>query len=126
MTKLAEPTTVGLSEGAHSKLQKLKESGHFSEMVEAYRFAIAFALSRGEISGRIKTKTIFNVGTLDPEQELYVAIGALRESEEEPVYRTAERLAEWGVEELYRRVGKGEISIEELLMEAGEKLQRLR
>ena len=66
-----EPTTIGLSESSHRKLQRLKEDGYFGEMLDAYRFAIALALSQDEIAERAKRKTIFNVGTLDPDNQQF-------------------------------------------------------
>lgn len=125
MPKESEPTTIGLSDTAHGKLKRLKEDGHFLEMTDAYRFAIALALSHGAIAPVIKgsRQTIFNIGTLDPENSLYAAVSALREETDEPVYRTAERLAEWGVEELSRLAQTGEISFGELFREAENLLE---
>jgi hypothetical protein len=113
-------TTVGLTETRHRMLQKLKEDGVFGEMVDGYRFAIALALAHGGIgdaTGAGKRETMFNLGTLDPDQTLYVAISALRDTTDEPVYRTAERLAEWGIEELHKRSERGRLSLSELLDE---------
>ncbi len=111
MSRDAEPTTIGLTDGAHKKLQRLREDRHFAEMADAYRFAIALALAHGAIADDVRAgrQTIFNIGTLDPERELYQIIKALRINDDEPVYRTAERLAEWGVEELDRLATKGTI-----------------
>ncbi len=120
MKEETEPTTIGLSDAAHGKLQELKEAGHFGEMADAYRFAIALALAHGAIAPAIGAgrQTIYNVGTLDPDKTIYVAVSALRDAVSEPVYRTAERLAEWGVEELHRRSQSGHLSFAEILTEA--------
>ena len=125
MPKLHEPTTIGLSDSAHIKLQRLKEEGYFGEMVDAYRFAIALALSMGGISEKAGGKTIFNLGTLDPDRSIYHTVKALREEEDEQVYRTAERLAEWGVEELYRLAEDGDLQIGALLEEAERILSKI-
>ena len=119
-----EPTTIGLSDGAHSKLQQLKEENYFAEMADGYRFAIALALAHGASAPAVTggRGTIFNVGTLDPDRGIYAAVSALRETVDEPVYRTAARLAEWGVEELYRRTRDGRFSFADILSEA-ESLQ---
>jgi hypothetical protein len=98
----------------------LKEDGYFSEMADGYRFAIALAIAHGAIApppvgGR---QTIFNLGTLDQDGTITAAVRALRERSDEPVHRTLERLAEWGVEELYRRVEEGHLSFAEILAEA--------
>ena len=116
----SEPTTIGLSDSCQGKLKKLKEDGYLAEMADGYRFAIALALAHGAIaepSGG-KRQTIFNVGTLDPEGTIYLAVKALREEVSEPVWRTAERLAEWGVEELARRAESGTLSFAEIVNEA--------
>ena len=121
-----EPTTIGLSVVGHQKLKKLKEDGQFREMVDAYRFAIALALAYGakpKITRGERT-TYLNVGSLDKDGSLYAAISALREDEQEPVWQTAEGLAEWGVEELDKLSEGGDIAFGELLIEA-EKLRKI-
>jgi hypothetical protein len=116
----AEPTTIGLSDVAHVRLRKLKEDGHFAEMADAYRFAIGLALAHGispdPIAG--SRTTIFNIGTLDPDGSIRTAVATLREPSDEPVYRSAERYAEWGVTELSRRAETGTLSLAEVLREA--------
>lgn len=119
MATESEPTTIGLSESAKLKLQRLKEDGHFDEMADGYRFAIALALAHGGITDALSSRqTIYNVGTLDPDHSIHLAVSILREPSDEPVYRTAERLAEWGVEELFRRSESGQLSFAEILDEA--------
>lgn len=115
----AEPITVGIAKSAHSKLQRLKEDGFFNEMVDAYRFAVGLALAHGgATSDSSERQTLFNVGTLDPDRSLYTAVAALRQPTDEPVYKTLERLATWGVEELDRRSERGMLSFAEILGEA--------
>ena len=68
---IAEPTTIGLSEGAHKKLKWLQEEQHFRELLDGYRFAIGLALAQGVEPPEVqKRTTIFNVGTVDPDQSL--------------------------------------------------------
>lgn len=124
---MSEPTTIGLSGRAHQKLQQLKEDGHFEDMQDAYRFAIALALAHGaetipeqEISNRT---TIFNVGTIDPDGSLHFAVRTLAEVRGDSVYRTAENLAEWGVNELDQMASSGRIPFGRLLAEAEEILE---
>lgn len=116
----SEPTMVGLSEKTHPLLKRLKEDGHFAEMADAYRFGIALALAHGVIPGEPPTPrtTIFSVATIDPDREIATAIQALMDTEDLPIYRLAERLAEWGVVELSRRAEAGEIDIASLVDEA--------
>lgn len=122
MTQVDEPTTIGLSKRRHTALKALKEEGHFAEMADAYRFAIALALAHGGVTEPVtgSRTTVFNVGTLDPDGSIYAAVQALREDTDEAVYRTAEKLAEWGVSELMELASSGEISFGSLLAQADE------
>lgn len=110
---VSEPTMIGLTEATHAKLKRLKEDGHFSEMVDGYRFGIGLALAQGveppEMGG--STTTVFSVATLDHDQSLRNAIGTIlgEKARGKSVYRLAERLAEWGVQELSRQAERGEI-----------------
>lgn len=114
-----EPVNVGIGKSAHGKLQRLKEDGHFNEMLDAYRFAIGLALAHGGATSDFSERqNLFNVGTLDPDRSLYTAVATLRQPTEEPVYKTVERLATWGVEELDRRSQRGMLSFAEILGEA--------
>lgn len=118
----AEPTMIGLSEKMHGTLKRLKEDGHFAEMADAYRFGVALALAHGVIPDEVPTPrtTIFSVATVDPDREISNAIRALMDTEDTPVYRWAERLAEWGVAELARQAESGEIDVGAILQEAGQ------
>lgn len=118
----SEPTTIGLSERSHALLKRLaedKRNGHFAEMADAYRLGIGLALANAVIPDEVPTPrtTIFNVGTLDPDKQIYNAIRLLSDTGETSVYRWAERLAEWGVRELATRAEAGTLDIGELLGE---------
>ena len=118
-----EPTTIGLSDETHALLKRLaedKRNGHFAEMADAYRFAIGLALALGVIPGEIQKSrtTIFNVGTLDPDKQIYNAIRLLMNTGDVPVYRWAERLAEWGVVELASRAEAGTLDVGEILSQS--------
>jgi hypothetical protein len=113
-----EPTTVGLTQLGHERLKQLKSSGYFAEMTDAYRFAIALALAHGGIAEPAARGTIFNVGSLDPDRSIYQAISALAPEKGEPIYKLAERLAEWGLTEMCRQMEQGTLSIATLLSEA--------
>ena len=120
MNSSSEPTQIGLSEKAHAKLRRLKEDEHFLEMVDAYRCAIALALAQGVDPGEVPLPrtTIFSIATLDPDRDIATAIRAVLGNFDIPVYRMAERLAEWGVEELSRLAETGEIDFGSMLAEA--------
>lgn len=109
---------VGLSEAANGKLDELKELGYFAEKIDGYRFAVALAIAQGVIPGEINRRTTFlNVGSLDPDQVLRRAVEALMPSEleETTVYRLIERLADWGVCELYSQAMAGDIDFTKIL-----------
>ena len=116
---MKEPVTVGLSASAHAHLVSLEKDGLFARMSDAYRFAIALGISHESLDSTERSRrTIFNVGSLDPDRSIYEAVAALRARSDEPVYRTAERYAEWGVEELVRLRASGDIEFGPLLKEA--------
>ena len=121
---ISEPITIGLSEDAHEKLKWLKEEEHFGELLDGYRFAIGLAIAQGVVPPEIKNRTtIFNVGTVDPDQSLKQSIEVLMDDQiqETPVYRIAERLAEWGVKELAAQAKDGKIDFVLLLNQASKK-----
>ena len=120
---IAEPTTIGLSEGAHEKLKWLREEQHFRELLDGYRFAIGLALAQGVEPPEVqKRTTIFNVGTVDSDQSLKRSIEALMGDRvrDASIYKMAERLAEWGVNELASQAKDGSIDFAGLLDQAGE------
>lgn len=116
----SEPTMIGLSEKTHPLLKRLKEDGHFAEMADAYRFGIALALAHGVIPNEppAPRTTIFSVATIDPDREIATAIRSVMDTEDIPIYRWAERLAEWGVGELARRAEAGDVDVAALVEEA--------
>lgn len=120
MTETSDVTQIGLSIKMHPHLEALKNDGYFSEMRDAYRFAIALAIVKGGIPPEIQAKrqTIFATPTVDPDGSLATAIRALMPCEEIPPYRWAERLAEVGVEILAAKAVQGQLDIGAMLVEA--------
>ncbi len=120
---MIEPTNIGIGDAAHAKLKALCQDDYFAQMADVYRFAIALALAYGitpmEITGA--RQNVFGVATVDPDKSLYTAIKTLIDTGDTPVYRWAERLADWGVIELSRRADEGTLDIGQILEEA-EKL----
>ena len=104
---------IGVSEVTHAKLKRLKEDGHFKEMADAYRFAIGLALAQGSTPPEISSQTVFSVATIDPDQSIKNAIQTILNDKVEgiPIYRMAERLADWGIQELSAQADRGEIDI---------------
>ena len=118
MNATEDVTTLGLTADAHTALRALKDGGYFGEMVDAYRFAIAYAIARGVTPPEASTgkrQTIFNVGTLDPDGTLRAAVRALAPEGATAPYRHAEKLAEWGVLELGAAADAGTLSIVDLV-----------
>lgn len=114
----SEVTTVGLSEHADDLLEQMKEQELFAEKLDGYRFAISYAAASGVVPSEIgKRKTLFNVGSLDPGQLIRSAIEALYEDElsTTSVYRIAERLADWGIREMYEQASQGQLDFTALL-----------
>lgn len=108
---IPEPTMIGVSNATHAKLKRLKEDGHFREMADAYRFAIGLALAQGIMPPEISSQTVFSVATIDPDQSIKNAIRAILSDKVEgvPVYKVAERLADWGIQEIATQADRGEI-----------------
>jgi hypothetical protein len=118
---------IGLSEAGNDKLDRLKEMGYFAEKMDGYRFAVGLALAQGVIPPEIAKRTTFlNVGSLDPDQTLRRAVEALLNDQIEGTtpYRLVERLADWGVTELYRQAEQGDINfvgiLDQLASNVGE------
>lgn len=127
MSTIDDLNKFSLSERAHAKLKRLQQDGHFFEMRDAYRMGIALALSRGICPPEILPPKagIYSISQIDPDQSIALAIKLLMDTEDLPPYRWAERLAEWGIEELSRESEKGQIDIVKLLDEANEKAKAI-
>lgn len=111
---ISEPTTMGCSESTHAKLKRLKEDNHFREMLDAYRFGIGLALAQGITEPpEISSQTVFAVGSVDPDQSLKRAIEAILGDglKGKSTYKMAERLADWGIQELAREAERGTINV---------------
>jgi len=113
---MSEPSNIGLSEEAHAILARWKEEEHFSEQRDAYKFAVAYALSKNITPPDIHRKNMYGVSTIDPDGTLAIAtrmLGGI--SKDESVYRYIERLASWGVCELDKQIqGGGSIELSEI------------
>lgn len=110
-----DTVTVGLTEDTHRMLQQLKEDGVFSEMRDGYRLGIALAISNGMVAPEgIKTGTVLNAGSLDPDNSIRDIIIELYPGAADRPYAYAERLAEAGVAEMGRLHRAGEVRFGEL------------
>lgn len=106
-----EVVTIGLTQEADDMLETMVEDGTFAQKVDGYRFAFSLALAQGAQPGDLsKRKTIFNVGSVDPDNTLQDIVEELVPDllAGSSHYRVVERLAEWGVRELYQQaIGPG-------------------
>lgn len=115
---------VGLSESTDDKLAELKEMGVFADKIDGYRFGVSLALAQGadptELTKRVN---LYNVGSLDPDQMLRRSVECLMPEQlaETTVYRLIERLADWGVNELYSQATSGDIDFVGLLEQVKSK-----
>lgn len=115
---ISEPTTIGLTESAHRMLKQLQDQGYFRELLDGYRFAIGLALAQGIEPPKLRKRTtIFNVGTFDPDQSMKRSIEVLMgvRVRGTSIYKMAERLADWGVNELASEAQDGGIDFVKLL-----------
>ena len=97
-------TNIGLTEETHKMLQKMKKDGIFSEMLDGYRFGVAFAIARGLIaSENLKIDTFLSVSSLDKDGSLRNLIQELFPESADKPYAFAQRLAEAGLVELGHR-----------------------
>lgn len=114
-------STLGLSESSHRHLSTFKDVGLFNELVDGYRFAISLALATGaeaDLPVVTNRRTIFNVGTLDPDRQLSKIVLSLGVADDESVYRTLERLAEWGIREMVRvRETEGRLTLDRFFLD---------
>jgi hypothetical protein len=114
-----EPVQIGISDRAHATLERLVATGHFAEMRDGYRFGIAYGLSQDARPNRAEgpRRNLYSTSTLDPDGSIKFAIETLYPLDGEPVYRIAERLADWGIEEVAKALEEQFLSVADLLPE---------
>ena len=112
-------TGIRLSESTDGKLKQLIEEQCFREPLDVCRFAIGLALAKKvnppKINGTLNTK--YNIGTLDPNNFIKQAIEVLMREQLIDIcaYEMAERLIEWGINELFSQAQNGRINFVDLL-----------
>lgn len=101
---------IGLGQDADTALKRLVDEGVFPNEGVGYKFAVAYALSQGTTPDDVDiigNKTKFAATGLDPDGRLAVLVSTLLPDTERP-YWAAEKLADWGVRDLARRVAAHE------------------
>lgn len=92
---------IGASNDSREILERLKSSGHLTDLMDGYRLAIAIAIGFGRDPRLGTTKertTMFAVGNLDPDGALREAIKEIYPAARATPARAAEDLAEQGLE----------------------------
>ena len=101
---------IGLGQDADSALKALVDEGAFPNEGVGYKFGVAYALSRGVTPADVDivgNKTKFAATGLDPDGRLSVLIMTFLPDSDRP-YWAAEKLADWGIRDLARRLAAHE------------------
>lgn len=94
-----DKVTVGLTAEGRAALAEIMATGWFRDEVDAYRVAIALALSKGLVTDESRltgVETKFNVGTLNRNDEVRQLLSRLGPEGTRPI-EYAERLADAGL-----------------------------
>ena len=115
--------TIGVTDVADGVLAAMVEQGHFSDGIDAAKFAMALAINAGANADERNlavegTTTKWNVGSFDPESQLRSLIDALYPGVDQP-YRLLEFLIDDGLHRVRKHMESvGELDVIELLDEA--------
>lgn len=116
--------TIGVTEAADGVLAVMVEQGHFSDAIDAAKFAMALAINSRVHAEDLTvegTTTKWNVGSFDPDSQLRSLLDALYPDADQPY-----RLLEFLIDDGLRRVSEhmesvGEFDVIALLDEAGSR-----
>ena len=113
--------TIGVTEAADGVLAVMVEQGHFSDAIDAAKFAMALAISSQANAGDLTvegTTTKWNVGSFDPDSQLHSLLAALYPDVDQP-YRLLEFLINDGLHRVSKHIESiGELDVIALLDEA--------
>ena len=118
--------TIGVTEAAEGVLDMMLEQGHFSDGIDAAKFAMGLAINAGAHAdeGDLTVEgatTKWNVGSFDPDSQLRSLIDALYPDVDQP-YRLLEFLIDDGLRRVSEHIGSiGELDVIALLDEAGSR-----
>ena len=116
--------TIGVTEAADGVLAVMVEQGHFSDAIDAAKFAMALAISSQANAGDLTvdgTTTKWNVGSFDPDSQLHSLLGALYPDVDHP-YRLLEFLIDDGLHRVSEHMESiGELDVIALLDEVGSR-----
>ena len=115
---MSEVTTLGFSDEARKIIDVNQWQGPFTvqnaevflELGHLFKFAIAIAIKKNGITpdSEFSPKTTWSVNTIDEDRAIYNIVRCIYlkdfgEQDITNVYRTAGRLADWGIKELQRQ-----------------------
>ena len=112
--------TIGVTEAADDVLGLMVKQGHFSDGIDAAKFAMAIAINAGAGEGRQdltveSAGTKWNVGSFDPGSQLRSLITALHPDTSQP-YRLLEFLIDDGLRRVSEHIAsEGELDVIALL-----------
>jgi hypothetical protein len=111
-----ESITIRATEESKQILKRLEDEGYFNQMLDGYRFAIAFAIAKGKLApeGLPKMSTYINIGTLDKDGILRSLIHEIYPDSINKVFSYIERLAEAGIKEMGRLLDNDELRFGEI------------
>lgn len=100
-----DTANIGLSEDMHVKLREMTDNGVFSDMKDGYRLAASIALKQAmDVDDRklVNRKNMYDVGGVDEDFIFRNAISVIYPDKEHMEYKHLEKLADAGIEFLYR------------------------
>jgi hypothetical protein len=108
---VTDKSAIGLSASVNSMLDELIEKKVFKDKLDGYRFAVSYAIAKEAEPPAVQgVESMYNVGQVDLGGNLVHAIEALMPNHPltytQP-YRIVERLAHWGINEIYQKCRAG-------------------
>lgn len=96
----SDKKTIGITKANATALTELVSAGRFGSELDAAKFAMAYAISKGAGNGIADgAETKWNVGSFDPDGSMRSLLEALYPDVSEP-YRLAEHLMNEGIKTL--------------------------
>ena len=122
-TRRDDKRTLGVTTEGAEALGEIMRTGWFAEEMDAYRVAISLAFANDltkEPAEMIGVFTKWNVGTLDPENELRSMVLAFADRQIDRPYAYAEARAAAGLVYLKRRLVDENAELADILMKQAD------